>query len=133
MKYPWQQVRCAREGRAILIEQNLVDAEKQQSVCVCVCVCVRVLTCVCVCVWMCVYAGARFRMSMQQLSCSVSSFAPLVSSGSPDFVSSERLGTLVYKRLSGVKLTLGFNTTKRGVAKLGRARLRTTRQVQQPE
>ncbi len=128
MKYPWQQVRCAREGRAILIEQDLVDAEKTAM-----CVCVRVLTCVCVCVWMCVYAGARFRMSMQQLSCSVSSFAPLVSSGGPDFVSSGRLGTLVYKRLSGVKLTLGFNTTKRGVAKLGRARLRTTRQVQQPE
>ncbi len=81
MKYPWQQVRCAREGRAILIEQDLVDAEKAA-------ICVRVCADVCVCVWMCVYAGARFRMSMQQLSCSVSSFAPLVSSGSPDFVSS---------------------------------------------
>ena len=83
-----------------------------------------------VCVWS-VYAGARFRMSMQQLSWSVSSCVPLVSSGSPDFVSC--LGSLVYKRLSGVKLTLGFNTTKRGVAKLGRARLRTTRKVRQPE
>ncbi len=52
MKYPWQQVRCAREGRAILIKQDLVDAEKA-AICVCVCVCADVCVCVCVDVCLC--------------------------------------------------------------------------------
>ena len=48
MKYPWQQVRCAREGRAILIEQDLVDVEKaaiRVRAGACVCVCVDVCLC----------------------------------------------------------------------------------------